>query len=134
MAAIEAAKVAAGVIIAFMPIAGLAPARHGGACPLWISCRAGGSPGQTLRQRAVFPTGLGFVFVARSRWQSIQDARQRLVALAEGGDDEHEEREGRRFPDVSWHGELLHRPAEEQFATSEIGLDDPGPGRAVRHD
>jgi len=58
---------AAGVMIECMTIAGLAPARHGEACPLWVNCRAGGAPGQTLRQRAVFPTGLGLIFVARAR-------------------------------------------------------------------
>ncbi|MBK0399138.1 DUF2083 domain-containing protein [Limibaculum sp. M0105] len=61
------ARNAAGVLIDCISIPGFAPARHGEACPLWVDCRAGGFPGRTLRQRAVFPTGLGFVFVARAR-------------------------------------------------------------------
>ncbi|MCL5776316.1 short-chain fatty acyl-CoA regulator family protein [Limibaculum sp. FT325] len=58
---------AAGVVTECFTIPGLAPPRHGEACPLWVNCRAAVTPGRTLRQRALFPTGLGFVFVARAR-------------------------------------------------------------------
>lgn len=58
---------AAGVMTDCLTIPGLTPARHGEACPLWVNFRAAALPGRTLRQRAVFPTGLGFVLVARAR-------------------------------------------------------------------
>ena len=58
---------ASGVVTEYFGIPGLAAARHGEACPLWINYRAPAWPGRTLRQRAVFPTGLTFIFVARAR-------------------------------------------------------------------
>lgn len=58
---------AAGVMTDFLGLPGLAPPRHGAACPLWINFRAAAEPGRTLRQLARFPTGLSFLFVARAR-------------------------------------------------------------------
>ncbi|MEO1458825.1 MAG: short-chain fatty acyl-CoA regulator family protein [Pseudomonadota bacterium] len=60
---------AAGVATTLLSIPGLAPARHGEPCPLWINFRAAAEPGRILRQLADFPTGLRFLFVARARQQ-----------------------------------------------------------------
>ncbi|HET7409613.1 MAG TPA: short-chain fatty acyl-CoA regulator family protein, partial [Paracoccaceae bacterium] len=40
---------------------------HAQACPLWALYRAQSSVGTTIRQRADFPSGARFVFVARAR-------------------------------------------------------------------
>ncbi|MEM9783404.1 MAG: short-chain fatty acyl-CoA regulator family protein [Pseudomonadota bacterium] len=58
---------AAGVATEIRTIPGLVPPRHGAACPLWINHIASARPGQTLRQIAVFPTGLRLMLVARTR-------------------------------------------------------------------
>lgn len=58
---------AAGAIIEMLGLPGLAAPRYAAACPLWILYRAQQSPGSILRQRAVFPNGARFVFVARAR-------------------------------------------------------------------
>lgn len=58
---------AAGAITMLHGLPGLAAPRYAAACPLWILYRAQQSPGATLRQRAEFPTGDRFVFVARAR-------------------------------------------------------------------
>ena len=46
---------------------GLILPRYAAACPLWVLYRAQQSPETFLRQRALFPTGARFVFVARAR-------------------------------------------------------------------
>ncbi|MEM6678570.1 MAG: short-chain fatty acyl-CoA regulator family protein [Pseudomonadota bacterium] len=58
---------AAGVVTQFLGLPGLAPPRFGIPCPLWIQFRASSQPGQILRQRASFPTGLEFILIARGR-------------------------------------------------------------------
>ncbi|MEM7527928.1 MAG: short-chain fatty acyl-CoA regulator family protein [Pseudomonadota bacterium] len=58
---------AAGVATEFYGMPGLTPPRASMACPLWLHYRSTAQPGQILRQRAMFPTDLAFVFVARSR-------------------------------------------------------------------
>ena len=40
--------------------------RHASACPLWVLYRAQQSPEAVIRQRALFPTGERFVFLARA--------------------------------------------------------------------
>lgn len=58
---------AAGTIIELLALPGLAVPRYAAACPLWILYRAQQTPGAILRQRALFPSGDRFVFVARAR-------------------------------------------------------------------
>ena len=58
---------AAGSIVVARPLAGLTFPRHSAACPLWVLFRAQQSPEAVLRQRAVFPSGSRFVFLARAR-------------------------------------------------------------------
>jgi len=58
---------AAGTIIEMLGLDGLAIPRHIPACPLWTLYRAQQSPEAVIRQRALFPTGARFVFVARAR-------------------------------------------------------------------
>ncbi|MEM6487498.1 MAG: short-chain fatty acyl-CoA regulator family protein [Pseudomonadota bacterium] len=58
---------AAGVATEVRSIPNFAVPRHGAACPLWINHRAAVRPGETLAQIAAFPTGLSFLFVARTR-------------------------------------------------------------------
>ena len=58
---------AAGTIIKMMGLEGLAIPRYSSACPLWVLYRAQQSPETVIRQRALFPSGARFVFVARAR-------------------------------------------------------------------
>jgi len=58
---------AAGTIIEKLGLEGLALPRYAAACPLWVLYRAQQSPEATIRQRALFPSGGRFVFVARAR-------------------------------------------------------------------
>ncbi len=58
---------AAGTIIEMLGLEGLALPRYAAACPLWVLYRAQQSPENVIRQRALFPSGSRFVFVARAR-------------------------------------------------------------------
>lgn len=58
---------AAGTIIEMLGLDGLAIPRYVAACPLWTLFRAQQSPEAVIRQRALFPSGARFVFVARAR-------------------------------------------------------------------
>lgn len=58
---------AAGTIIEMLGLEGLAIPRYVSACPLWVLYRAQQSPEAVIRQRALFPSGARFVFVARAR-------------------------------------------------------------------
>ncbi len=58
---------AAGTIIEMLGLEGLALPRYAAACPLWVLYRAQQSPETVIRQRAIFPSGSRFVFVARAR-------------------------------------------------------------------
>ena len=58
---------AAGTIIQMTALKGLTVPRYAAACPLWVLYRAQQSPEAVIRQRAVFPSGARFVFVARAR-------------------------------------------------------------------
>ncbi|MEQ9643228.1 MAG: short-chain fatty acyl-CoA regulator family protein [Alphaproteobacteria bacterium] len=58
---------AAGTIIEMLGLEGLAIPRYAAACPLWVLYRAQQSPEAVIRQRALFPSGARFVFVARAR-------------------------------------------------------------------
>jgi predicted transcriptional regulator/transcriptional regulator with XRE-family HTH domain len=58
---------AAGTIIEMLGLEGLAIPRYVAACPLWVLYRAQQSPEAVIRQRALFPSGARFVFVARAR-------------------------------------------------------------------
>ncbi len=58
---------AAGTIIEMLGLEGLAIPRYVPACPLWTLFRAQQSPEAVIRQRALFPSGARFVFVARAR-------------------------------------------------------------------
>ncbi|MEM7043254.1 MAG: short-chain fatty acyl-CoA regulator family protein [Pseudomonadota bacterium] len=60
---------AAGTIIEKLGLEGLALPRYAAACPLWVLYRAQQSPEAAIRQRALFPSGARFVFVARARHQ-----------------------------------------------------------------
>ncbi len=60
---------AAGTIIEMLKLDGLAVPRYAAACPLWVLYRAQQSPEAVIRQRALFPSGARFVFVARARNQ-----------------------------------------------------------------
>ncbi len=60
---------AAGTIIEKLGVEGLALPRYAAACPLWVLYRAQQSPEAAIRQRALFPSGARFVFVARARHQ-----------------------------------------------------------------
>ena len=60
---------AAGTIIEKLGLEGLALPRYAAACPLWVLYRAQQSPEAVIRQRALFPSGGRFVFVARARHQ-----------------------------------------------------------------
>jgi predicted transcriptional regulator/transcriptional regulator with XRE-family HTH domain len=57
---------AAGTIINMLGLKGLAIPRYSAACPLWALFRAQQSPETIIRQRALFPSGDRFVFVARA--------------------------------------------------------------------
>ena len=58
---------AAGTIIEMLGLEGLATPRYVAACPLWVLYRAQQSPEAVIRQRALFPSGARFIFVARAR-------------------------------------------------------------------
>lgn len=58
---------AAGTVIQMRGLPGLVALRYASACPLWILYRAQQAPEQVLRQRALFPSGARFVFIARAR-------------------------------------------------------------------
>ena len=60
---------AAGTIIERLGLEELALPRYAAACPLWVLYRAQQSPEAAIRQRALFPSGARFVFVARARHQ-----------------------------------------------------------------
>lgn len=60
---------AAGTMIEMLGLEGLALPRYAAACPLWVLYRAQQSPDAAIRQRALFPSGARFVFVARARHQ-----------------------------------------------------------------
>ena len=60
---------AAGTIIEMLKLDGLAVPRYAAACPLWVLYRAQQSPEAVIRQRALFPSGARFIFVARARHQ-----------------------------------------------------------------
>lgn len=57
---------AAGSIVERRGLRGLPVPRYGAACPLWVLFRAQQAPERVLRQRAAFPTGERFVFLARA--------------------------------------------------------------------
>ena len=58
---------ASGTIVEMLGLPGLALPRYASACPLWALYRAQQVPETVLRQRAVFPNGDRFVFIARAR-------------------------------------------------------------------
>ncbi len=58
---------AAGTIIEMLGLEGLTVPRYAATCPLWVLYRAQQSPETVIRQRALFPSGARFVFVARAR-------------------------------------------------------------------
>jgi predicted transcriptional regulator len=57
---------AAGTIVETRSLTGLLTPRYASACPLWVLFRAQQSPDATIRQRALFPSGARYVFVARA--------------------------------------------------------------------
>jgi hypothetical protein len=58
---------AAGTLIERRGLPDLVAPRYASACPLWVLFRAQQSPDAVLRQRALFPNGERFVFLARAR-------------------------------------------------------------------
>ena len=58
---------AAGTIVERRGLPRLVAPRYAPACPLWVLYRAQQSPESVIRQRARFPNGDGFVFIARAR-------------------------------------------------------------------
>ncbi len=58
---------AAGTLTDMRGLAGLVVPRYASACPLWALFRTQQSPETVIRQRALFPSGGRFVFVARAR-------------------------------------------------------------------
>ena len=58
---------AAGAIIEMHGLPGLVAPRYASACPLWVLYRAQQSPEAVIRQRALFPSGARYVFLARAR-------------------------------------------------------------------
>jgi predicted transcriptional regulator/transcriptional regulator with XRE-family HTH domain len=58
---------AAATIIEMRGLPELVIPRYASACPLWVLYRAQQSPEAMIRQRAVFPNGTRFVFLARAR-------------------------------------------------------------------
>ncbi|MCH9670955.1 MAG: short-chain fatty acyl-CoA regulator family protein [Gammaproteobacteria bacterium] len=58
---------AAGTLVEARSLPGLIAPRHASACPLWVLYRAQQSPESVIRQRALFPSGERFVFLARAR-------------------------------------------------------------------
>lgn len=61
---------AAGTIIRMHRLERLPVPRYAVACPLWVLFRAQQSPDMLFRQRAIFPSGARFVFVAKAISQS----------------------------------------------------------------
>lgn len=57
---------AAGSIVEMLRLEGIVIPRYAPACPLWVLYRAQQSPEAAIRQRALFPSGARFVFVARA--------------------------------------------------------------------
>ncbi|MEQ8319076.1 MAG: short-chain fatty acyl-CoA regulator family protein [Rhodospirillales bacterium] len=57
---------AAGTIIRMHGLERMPVPRYAAACPLWILFRAQQSPDNVFRQRAIFPSGARFVFVAKA--------------------------------------------------------------------
>ena len=60
---------ASGTIISVRHLPDLAIPRFSSACPLWVIFRAQQSPETIIRQRALFPNGDSFIFLARARNQ-----------------------------------------------------------------
>jgi predicted transcriptional regulator/transcriptional regulator with XRE-family HTH domain len=60
---------ASGTIISVRHTPDLAIPRFSSACPLWVIFRAQQSPETIIRQRAIFPNGDSFIFLARARNQ-----------------------------------------------------------------
>lgn len=58
---------AAGTTIEMRGLPGLVAPRYASACPLWVLYRAQQSPEAVIRQRALFPSGARFIFLARAR-------------------------------------------------------------------
>ena len=58
---------AAGTVVQMHNLEGLQLPRYAAACPLWALYRAQQSPEAVIRQRALFPEGARFVFLARAR-------------------------------------------------------------------
>ncbi len=58
---------ASGVIIEKLGFERLIIPRYAAACPLWVLFRAQQSPEAVIRQRALFPSGDRFVFIARAQ-------------------------------------------------------------------
>lgn len=58
---------AAGTVMQMHNLEGLQLPRYAAACPLWALYRAQQSPETVIRQRALFPEGARFVFLARAR-------------------------------------------------------------------
>jgi predicted transcriptional regulator/DNA-binding XRE family transcriptional regulator len=58
---------AAGTLIEMRGLPDLLVPRYASACPLWVLYRAQQSPEAVIRQRALFPSGARFVFLARAR-------------------------------------------------------------------
>lgn len=61
---------AAGTIIRMHRLERLPVPRYAVACPLWVLFRAQQSPDMLFRQRAIFPSGARFVFIAKAISQS----------------------------------------------------------------
>jgi len=57
---------AAGTIIRMHGLERMPVPRYAAACPLWVLFRAQQSPDMLFRQRAIFPSGARFVFVAKA--------------------------------------------------------------------
>lgn len=58
---------AAGTTVEVLGVEGLNIPKYSSACPLWVLYRAQQSPEAFIRQRALFPWGARFIFVARAR-------------------------------------------------------------------
>ena len=67
---------ASGTIVQMLALEGLAVPRYAGACPLWVLFRAQQTPGVTMSQLALFPSGARFVFAARARLTESGGFRQ----------------------------------------------------------
>jgi predicted transcriptional regulator len=58
---------AAGTIMEILGLDHLTIPRYAAACPLWALFQAQQSPNTVIRQRALFPSGDRFIFVAHAR-------------------------------------------------------------------